>query len=56
MMGDGVNDVLVLKWVDIGIVMGKGGIEVVREFFDMLFMDDNFVFIEVVVEEGCIVY
>lgn len=30
MIGDGVNDVLVLYCVDIGVVMGQRGIEVVR--------------------------
>lgn len=55
-MGDGVNDVLVLWVVNIGIVMGLNGIDVVREVVDIVFIDDNFVIIVSVVEEGCIVY
>lgn len=56
MIGDGVNDVLVLKVVDVGIVMGIMGIEVFKEVVDMVLMDDNFVMIMVVVKEGWIVY
>lgn len=37
MVGDGINDVLVFKVVDVGIVMG-GGIDVVFEIVDMVFM------------------
>lgn len=56
MIGDGVNDVLVLKCVDVGIVMGCKGSEVVKEVVEFVFVDDNFVFIVVVVWEGWIVY
>lgn len=56
MIGDGVNDVLVLKVVDIGIGMGIIGIEVLKGVLDMVFVDDNFLIIIVVVEEGCKVF
>lgn len=56
MIGDGVNDVLLLKIVDIGIGMGIIGMEVFKGVFDMVFVDDNFVIIIVVVEEGCKVF
>lgn len=55
MMGDGVNDVLVFKCVDIGIVMGSG-IVVVKGVVDMVFVDDNFSIIVEVVVEGCVIY
>lgn len=55
MIGDGVNDVFVLKKVDIGIVMGIG-IDVVKFVVDMVLVNDNFVIIEKVVEEGCVIY
>lgn len=35
MVGDGINDVLVMKEVSIGIVMG-GGIDVVLEIVDVV--------------------
>lgn len=55
MIGDGVNDVFVLKKVEIGIVMGFG-IVVVKIVFEMVLVDDNFFIIVVVVEEGCVIY
>lgn len=56
MIGDGVNDVLSIKCVDIGIVMGIIGIEVVKGVVDMILIDDNFVIIVLVVKEGCIIF
>lgn len=50
MIGDGVNDVFLLKWVDVGVVMGLKGSEVVKEVVEVVLVDDNFVFIVVVVE------
>lgn len=55
-IGDGVNDVFVLKKFDIGVVMGVIGIDVVKELVDMILIDDYFVFIVYVVEEGWVVY
>lgn len=56
MIGDGVNDFFVLKFVDIGIVMGISGIDVVKDFFDMILMDDSFIIIVYVIKEGRCVY
>lgn len=56
MIGDGVNDLLVLKMVDIGILMGKLGMDVVKEVVDVIFVDDDFVFILFVVEEGKLIF
>lgn len=42
MIGDGVNDVVVLKVVDIGVVMGQIGIDVCKEVVDMILVDDDF--------------
>lgn len=56
MIGDGVNDVFVIKEFDIGIVMGILGMDVIKEVLFMIFMDDNFLIIVVVVEEGRIIY
>ena len=53
MIGDGVNDFLFLKMVNVGIVMGINGLDVFKEVFDIVLSDDNFVFILNVVEEGC---
>lgn len=56
MIGDGVNDVLVIKIVDIGIVMGIIGIDVVKEVFLFVLLDDNFVIIKLVIKEGRNIY
>lgn len=56
MIGDGVNDVFVLKAVDIGIGMGIIGIDVIKNVFDVILVDDNFVIIVAVVEEGRKIY
>lgn len=41
-VGDGINDVLVLVCVDVGIVMGGLGLDVVIEVVDVVFMIDEF--------------
>lgn len=40
-VGDGINDSLLLVWVDIGIVMGSG-IDVVIEILNVVFMNGSF--------------
>lgn len=54
-IGDGMNDVFVLKIVDVGFLMGIVGIEVVKEVFVIIFMDDNFISIVKVFKWGCVV-
>lgn len=56
MIGDGVNDVFVLKKVNIGIVMGIIGIEVFKNVVFMIFVDDNFFIIVKVIIIGRNVY
>lgn len=41
-VGDGINDVFVLVRVDIGIVMGGLGLDVVIEVVDIVLMIDEF--------------
>lgn len=40
-VGDGMNDVFVLVWVDVGIVMGGLGSDVVIEVVDVVIMNDE---------------
>lgn len=51
-----MNDFFFFKCVDVGIVMGEFGFDVVKDVFDIVFIDDNFVFIVVVIEEGCCIF
>lgn len=45
MIGDGINDVLVLKKVYVGIVMGGIGSDIVVDVVDIVFVSDDIKFI-----------
>lgn len=54
-MGDGINDVVVLCEVDVGIFVDIV-IDIVKEVFDIILFEKSLIILEVGILEGCIIF